>query len=147
MVMACCVSQYGHNIGNEPEGTAQTMDQTINTVFESSEFAVFGVNAMGKIGYWNQRCADLFQLPQNISLTGKHCSDLLCGGDSKCVSRCCNECAIQHNFESEKQINDYPLKIQSSDGSELKVTIATCYFYQQDPSQISTYFSIRLAER
>ncbi len=146
MVMACSLRQYDSNIGNEPEGTGQTMDETLHSVFEKSQFAVFGVNARGKIGYWNHQCAELFQLPQNISLFGKHSADLICGGDARCTGHCCNECAINQNFESEKQIYDYPMNIQRSDGEEMRVNIATCYVYQEDPSEVSTFFSIRLQD-
>ena len=128
------------------EASDLSINSLINSVFENSEYAVFGVDADGKIGYWNQRCAELFQLPKSISLGGKHCSDLLCGGDRKCASQCCTECAINQNIESEKQINDYLLNIQCADGSEVRVNIATSYFYQQDPGSTSTYFSIRKIE-
>ena len=121
---------------------SQSAVQRINAVFENSPFAVFGVDADGRIGYWNERCSELFRLPGKASIVGKHCSDLLCGGDTRCETRCCTECAINQNIKSEKQINDYQLNIQQADGNEIRVNIATCYFYQNDPAEVSTYFSI-----
>lgn len=119
------------------------MKQTINTIFDSSEDAVFGVDAEGNIGYLNQRCNELFGLPQNISIKGKHCSDLLCGGDEMCSKKCCTQCAIQHNIESEQQINDFQINIKQADGTKLMVNVGTCYFYQDDRHETSTYFSLR----
>lgn len=140
------IAQQRNHRSASNEAGGLSLNGLINSVFENSEYAVFGVDADGKIGYWNQRCSDLFQLPNQISLGGKHCSDLLCGGDSKCASQCCTECAINQNIESEKQINDYQLNIQCADGSEVRVNIATSYFYQQDPGSTSTYFSISKIE-
>lgn len=139
-------TQQRNNRSASNEAGDLSLNALINSVFENSEYAVFGVDADGKIGYWNQRCAELFELPKEISLGGKHCSDLLCGGDRKCATQCCTECAINQNIESEKQINDYQLNIQSADGSEMRVNIATSYFYQQEPGSTSTYFSIRKIE-
>ncbi len=126
-----------------PEDTQRILDDVVSTVFENSQFAVIGINASGRIGYWNSQCNELFQLPEDLSLEGRHGSELLCGGDRKCASHRCEECAIRHNFESEKQIYDYQLSIRQADGKDVRVNIATCYIYQNDPDQISTYFSIQ----
>lgn len=128
---------------NNSENTEKTVDQVINSIFEHSEDAVFGVDSDGNIGYWNQHCIDLFGFPKNISIKGKHCSDLLCGGDKMCASQCCAQCAISENIESEKQISDFQLKIKQVEGSQVTVNIGTCYFYQDDRHKTSTYFSIR----
>jgi len=129
-----------------PDNAEQTVEQMINSIYEHSEDAVFGVDSDGNIGYWNQQCIELFGFPQNISIKGKHCSDLLCGGDNMCASQCCTQCAISENMTSEKQINDFQLKIKQVEGSQITVNIGTCYFYQDDRHKTSTYFSIRKTE-
>jgi len=124
----------------------KTVKNMINSIFDKSKDAVFAVDAGGNIGYLNENCSELFGFPENITITGKHCSDLLCGGDDKCVNTCCTQCAINHNIKSEQQINDYKLSIKQANGGQLKVSVGTCYFYQQDEKEMSTYFSLREVE-
>ncbi|MCW8936200.1 MAG: PAS domain-containing protein [Gammaproteobacteria bacterium] len=121
----------------------EPLTNIINSIFDNSKDAVFGVDAGGNIGYLNKNCRELFGFPENGSIAGQHCSDLLCGGDDKCASTCCTECAINHNMESEQQINDYELSIKQANGTQLKVNVGTCYFYQKDDKEVSTYFSLR----
>ena len=142
MASAIGVQQKNDN-QNRVEKSGLSVEQVINSIFDNSEDAVFGVDADGNIGYWNQQCAELFCFSQNIPQQDLHCSDLLCGGDKMCATRCCTECAINDNMKSEKQINDFQLNIQNVDGSQSTVNIGTCYFYQGDRHKISTYFSLR----
>jgi len=124
----------------------KTVKNIINSIFDKSKDAVFGVDAGGNIGYLNESCSELFGFPKNSSITGQHCSYLLCGGDDKCVNTCCTHCAISHNIKSEQQIKDYKINIKQANGSQLKVSVGTCYFYQQDQKEVSTYFSLREVE-
>ena len=126
----------------QPTSTDETLCGKINSIFDSSERAVFGVDARGNIGYWNQRCEELFKFPQNISIKGKHCSDLLCGGDNLCAQKCCAVCAINNNMQSETQINNFTLAITQADGKTISVNIGTSYFYPQEQTQTCTYFSL-----
>jgi len=146
MTTACSEHQQEIDFKEEKEIEKNSVRNIINSIFDNSKDAVFGVNAGGNIGYLNKNCSELFGFPENISITGKHCSDLLCGGDKKCASTCCTQCAINHNMESEQQINDYQLNIKQANGGQLKINVGTCYFYQEDENEVSTYFSLREVE-
>lgn len=121
-----------------------SLNGRVHAIFDDSEHAVFGVDAQGHIGYWNQQCEQLFKLPQNTSIKGKHSSDFLCGGDQQCEQDKCGDCAVNRHIQTEEQINDLTLTIAQADGSPLTVNIGTCYFYQQDPLQACTYFSLQV---
>ena len=115
----------------------------IRSIFENSPLAVFGVDSSGRVGYLNSACNDLFRLPQQASISGLHSSDLLCGGDDRCLNKNCAQCAIQQNMQSERQLKDCCLNIQQANGETVQVSITTSYFFQQESRQLSTYFSIR----
>lgn len=119
------------------------ISETVNTIFENSDDVVFGVDATGKVSYWNKHCEDLFGFNHSLKSETKHCSDLLCGDDKKCGENCCDQCAIKANMESELQINDFTLNIKTHDGELVQMNIGTCYFYQSDKNKASTYFSLR----
>ena len=146
MTTACSEHQQEIDFKEEKGTENNSVKNIINSIFDNSKDAVFGVDAGGNIGYLNENCSELFGFPENISITGKHCSDLLCGGDDKCASTCCTQCAINHNMESEQQINDYQLNIKQANGGQLKINVGTCYFYQEDENEVSTYFSLREVE-
>ena len=89
--------------------TEESLSDRINGIFDASEQAVFGVDAQGHIAYWNRHCEQLFELPQNMSLRGKHVADLLCGADPRCAGDDCSGCAIHRNMCRQTQINDVSL--------------------------------------
>lgn len=121
-----------------------TMDSIIQGSFEQSESAVFGVDNRGRIGYWNARIPELFDLPQGSTLNGLHCSDLLCGGQQQCSDRCCQSCAIKQTMLDERQINHYTLSIRAATGKTRHVKVSTCYVYPTSSDSVSTYFSLRI---
>jgi PAS domain-containing protein len=129
---------------NEPVATtpADALSGMIEGVFENCGCAVFGVDARGHIGYWNPLFEQLLDLPQNVSIIGKHSSDLLCGGDKLCRENNCPACALGKNIRHQEQINDFSLTLSRSDGHPVRVNIGTCYFYQPDDRALSTYFSL-----
>lgn len=143
MVVAGDVNQRERDEQDRSTGAESSMDDIVSTVFEKSGFAVIGVDASGRIGYWNSQFNELFQLPVDLSLKGRHGSELLCGGDQRCESHGCGECAISQNFESEKQISEYQLSIRGAAGKGVRVNIASWYIYQDDPAEASTYFSLQ----
>ncbi len=118
-------------------------NEAIRSIFENSPLAVFGVDASGRVGYLNSACNELFRLPHQAHICGLHSSDLLCGGDTKCLHKKCSHCAIQQNIISERQLQEYSLNIQQADGEIVPISITTSYFFQQEDREISTYFSIR----
>lgn len=143
MTTTCSAKRIDNNYKKENIKTAKPVQQTIKSIFDNSKDAVFGVNADGNIGYLNKHCNDLLGLPKNINIKGKHCSDLLCGGEDKCAQQCCTECAINQNIKSELQISEYQMTIKQASGEPLRVSVGTCYFYQYDRNEVSTYFSLR----
>ena len=142
MTTLCSVKKIENN-NKENIKIEKPVQQTIHSIFDNSEDAVFGVNADGNIGYLNKHCNELLGLPKNINIKGKHCSDLLCGGEDRCAQQSCTECAINKNIKSELQINDYQITIKQASGVSLKVNIGTCYFYQYDRREVSTYFNLK----
>jgi PAS domain-containing protein len=122
---------------------AENLNQMINSVFENCGKPVFGVNAHGHVGYWNLLFEQLLDLPKNVSIIGKHCSDLLCGSDKLCRLNNCQACALGRNFLHQRQINEFVLTLSRSNGEDITVSIGSCYFYQNDDSAPSTYFSLR----
>ncbi|RDH83872.1 MAG: hypothetical protein DIZ80_06980 [endosymbiont of Galathealinum brachiosum] len=143
MTTKCSAKQIDYDYKEENFKTAKPVKQTIKSIFDDSDDAVFGVNADGNIGYLNKHCNELLGLPKNINIKGKHCSDLLCGGEDRCAQKCCTECAINQNIESEQQISEYEMTIKQASGVSVKVSVGTCYFYQYDRNEVSTYFSLR----
>ncbi len=121
----------------------ENLNGMINSVFENCGNPVFGVDAHGHVGYWNPLFEQLLNLPKNASITGKHCSELLCGSDKLCRQNNCLACALGKNFHHQRQMNEFILTLSRGNGEDIKVSIGSCYFYQNDDRAPSTYFSLR----
>lgn len=74
----------------------------------------FAVNGMHNIEFWNKAAEEFFGIKKENAI-GKHCGAIL-QGDDECGTFCSKDCAVFHAAEKHNPIQNFDLKIMTSEG-------------------------------
>jgi len=117
----------------------------LQSIFEQSTDAVFGIDVAGKVRFANSDFEKLLGHTRE-QVRGSRCATLLCGTDMHGKAFCGEHCPIPRTVEGHPPVGDFDLVVKRADGDSVLVNIGACYTPRkllEETGQVSVFFSLR----
>ena len=117
----------------------------LESVFEQSTDAVFGIDVTGNIRFANSSFERLLGY-SNQQLRGSSCAEVLCGTNLHGQAFCGPDCPIPKTVTGQPEISDFDLVVRRSNGDSVLVNIGTSYISPRmrgQYAQVDVFFSLR----
>jgi len=121
------------------------MMNTLSEMFSKSTDAVFGIDAMGRIQFVNNKFEKLLGYLRN-QLCGASCAEVLCGVDIHGAAFCSSNCPIPKMVADQPLFSDFDLVIKRADGTSVLVNIGASYMSQptdKKARKVNVIFNMR----
>ncbi|MEZ5344225.1 MAG: LuxR C-terminal-related transcriptional regulator [Pyrinomonadaceae bacterium] len=92
------------------------LKREIKQLIDRTADPAFAVNGLHSIEFWNKAAEDFFGIESKDAI-GKSCSSIV-QGDDECGQFCSKDCAIFHAAEKHNPIQNFDLKILTSNGKK-----------------------------